>query len=558
MDSSSIQFQEFSLQSIRNLTLDLDQEFHFFVSPFRFPDIPSLIIELIIESTDINLIVNLTNLATSINNTFLSISNLSVQDTSENHVIPILSSRALPVNTFLPDKRNPSLSSYSLDLNNGIFSFTFDELVRVNSLNVTTLSLHDSMVSPQCNYTLSEGVVLSPNSNIVHFKLNITDFNEIKSLTCLATMQANTYISFGSTFIRDMNQNYINPILVSFALRSDSFTPDSTSPQLLSFSLNLNIGTLMLQFDETVNASSLLVSRLILSNTSFNIFEQQFVVLTGASFYVIDSTEIIIFLKSSHLDSLKLNRYFATHQNDTFLSIYTFSIWDMSSNYVTANTLLVDKLTPDTTSPKLTLWYPDMDRFTITLVFNEPIESDSIMANSISFQSELVFNTNTTDYFTLTGGSTSSPDGKMIIIDIKITDLNAIKGKPLLLSFINSSYITFTSFLCRDIWGNQVVEVSKNMSIVASIFIRDTVNPRLISWSLDMDRGIFNLTFSETMNISSVYFPGIGLQSTFNSSESYGIKLTGGSVLSQNHDILISIQLINDDLNHMKQLGIAR
>ena len=504
------------------------------------------------------MIFNLTNLATIINNTFLSISNLSTQDTSENYVIPILSSNALPVNTFLPDKRNPSLSSYSLDLNSGIFSFTFDELVRVSFLNVTTLSIHDSKVSSLCNYTLTEGLLLSPNSNIVYFKLNVFDVNKIKRLTCLATMRANTYITIGSTFIRDMNQNYVNPISVIFALRADLFIPDSTNPELLSFDLDLNIGTLLLQFDETVNASSLLVSKVILSNTSFNIFEQQFVVLTGAYVSPIDSTDIIITLKNSHLDSLKLNRNFATQNNDTFLSIYTYSILDMSSNSVTGTTVLVDKLTLDTTNPNLLLWYPDLDRSTITLIFDEPIDSDSIVVTSISLQSELIFNMNTTNYFTLTGGTTSSPDGKIIIIEISISDLDAIKAKPLLLSSINSSYITFTLLLCRDIGGNKIIEVSTNMSIIASIFIRDNVAPRLISWNLDMDSGIFNLTFDETVNVSSVYFPGIGLQATFNSSESYGIKLTGGSVLNQNHDIFISIQLTNDDLNRMKQLGIAR
>ena len=423
---------------------------------------------------------------------------------------------------------------------------------------MTSLSLHDSRLSSQCSFTLTEGFVLSPNSNVVLLKLGITDLNEIKRLTCLATMVTSTYISIDSTFIQDMNRNYINPISTSSALSADLFIYDSTNPQLLSFDLDLNIGNLFLQFDETVNASSLLFSRIILSNTSLNVFEQQFVVLTGASVYSIDSTDVVITLKISHLDSLKLNQNFATRRNNSFLSIYTYSILDMSSNSVTPISLQAAKLTPDTISPILILWYPDLDTSTITLIFNEPIDSNSMVFTAISFQSDIAFNLNSTEFFTLTGGATSSPDGKMIIMDISIADLNAIKSKPLLLSSINSSYITFTSSLCRDIGGNQVVEVSTNISIIASIFIRDNVAPRLYSWGLDMDSGLLNLTFDETVNVSSVYFPGIGLQATFNSSESFGIKLTGGSVISQNHDTIISLELLNDDLNRMKQLGIAR
>ena len=60
------------------------------------------------------------------------------------------------------------------------------------------------------------------------------------------------------------------------------------------------------------------------------------------------------------------------------------------------------------------------------------------------------------------------------------------------------------------------------------------------------------------MNFSSVIFSGIGLQSSFNSSESSGIKLTGGLVLNMNHDVVISIEILNSDLNLMKQFGIGR
>ena len=143
-------------------------------------------------------------------------------------------------------------------------------------------------------------------------------------------------------------------------------------------------------------------------------------------------------------------------------------------------------------------------------------------------------------------------------MNIPNTDLNSIKGLPLLLSSINDSFITITPSLCRDIAGNEVVEIARSFSLIASNFIRDNVKPRLMNWGLDMDTGILDLSFSETVNFSSVIFSGIGLQSSFNSSESSGIKLTGGLVLNMNHDVVISIEILNSDLNLMKQFGIGR
>lgn len=533
---------------------------HTFTHPFLNSNNLSSIIELLIDVTDANFIKNLTNLATSKNTTFLVIGNLSIQDASGNSVIPIMSSDALPVQQFIHDSHRPSLISYSFNLDNGIISFIFDETIRVTSFNVTELSIQaDVTLHDLCNYHFSTATLFVPDLNSVDFMITHPDLNKIKSLPCLATMLSNTYLSIGSRFIQDMNNNYIYPISNSSALRADIFTSDTSNPQLITFDLNLNSAILTLHFDETVNVSSLSLSRLILSNST-NIFQFPFLVLSGGSFETPDSPSVSITLTSYQLDTLKVNKYFATHNNNTFLSIFTTTIRDMSTppNTVVPDSLQVRVLTLDYSRPRLVMWYPDFDRFSVLLYFSEPIDSSSIVATSISFQSQRVFNINTTANLTLSGGNTSSSDGKLIIVNIPNTDLNSIKGLPLLLSSINDSFITITPSLCRDIAGNEVVEIARSFSLIASNFIRDNVKPRLMNWGLDMDTGILDLSFSETVNFSSVIFSGIGLQSSFNSSESSGIKLTGGLVLNMNHDVVISIEILNSDLNLMKQFGIGR
>lgn len=74
-----------------------------------------------------------------------------------------------------------------------------------------------------------------------------------------------------------------------------------------------------------------------------------------------------------------------------------------------------------------------------------------------------------------------------------------------------------------------------------------------------MDHGVIAFTFTETMNASSIFFPGFILQNQFNYSDPGGelFMLTGGTVLSGNVPI-ISIQIAREDLNEIKRLGIAR
>ena len=548
------------LQNIRDVNLPVEISSHAFIHPFLNSNNRSTIIELLIDVRDANLLKNLTNLATFINNTFLVISNFSIQDVFGNSVIPILSLSALPVQQLIQDSRRPSLISYSFDLDNGIISFIFDETVQVTSFNVTEFSIQAGVTLHNlCNYSFSTGTLFVSDLHSVDFTIHLADLNMIKALPCLATMLSNTYLTIGSRFIQDMNNNYIYPISNSSALRADIFILDNSNPQLTFFDLDLNSAILTLRFDETVNLSSLLLSRLILSNST-NIFQYPFIVLSGGYFDTSDSPSVSVILTSNQLDNLKINKYLATHKNNTFLSIFTTTIRDMSMppNTVIPNSLQVRVLTLDFSRPKLVMWYPDFDRYNVLLYFSEPIDSNSIVATSISFQSQRVFNINTTANLTLSGGNTSSSDGKLIIVNIPITDLNSIKGLPLLLSSVNNSFITITSSLCQDIAGNEVVEIASSFSLIASNFIRDNVKPRLVSWGLDMNTGILDLTFSETVNFSSVNFSGIGLQSSFNSSESSAIQLTGGSVLNTNHGILISIEILDTDLNIMKQLGIGR
>ena len=495
------------------------------------------------------------------NNTYLSLSNFSIFDIEGNPAVPILPSNTLQVTVFTPDLIPPSLSAFSLDLDDGKLVLTFDETMNVSSFNITQLYLQGiSVDSSNCSLSLTEGTILSPNSPIVIIKLSNYDLNLVKRMICLATQLNDSYIFIGTSSIQDMNMNFLAQISRLNAFRAESYVLDTTRPQLTSFDLDLNEGSLFLHFDETINTSTLILHRFVLSNSSTDFLSQQFVVLTGSSLNQFNSPDILIYLNEISLNFLKTMRDFATVNNNTFLSIFSQAGFDLASpqNEILPITLQVNVLITDTNRPRLVLWYPDIDKSTFTLVFNEPIKAESVLSYLITVQSQSYFVSNSTDHYLLSGGSTSSQDGKIIIINVLKSDLDAIKRIPMLLSSINNSFISFPSSMCVDIAGNQVLEINRTQATAATLYISDIKGPRINDWSLDMDSGIISLTFSEPVNISSIMFPGIGLQSTFNSSQSAGIRLRDGIVLNQDHDTVVYIQISRDDLNLMKQLGIGR
>ena len=86
----------------------------------------------------------------------------------------------------------------------------------------------------------------SPDSTVVVINLGPDDLNSLKRQTGLATAVNNTYLSYPSEVIRDMNANLVVPVSQFEAVRTDIFYPDLISPELVRFDLNLTSEVLLL------------------------------------------------------------------------------------------------------------------------------------------------------------------------------------------------------------------------------------------------------------------------------------------------------------------------
>ena len=99
--------------------------------------------------------------------------------------------------------------------------------------------------------------------------LSSPDLNEIKQQTGFCTFVGNCYISINSTFILDTNNNSNLYIGFNDALRVQSLIPDSTSPILLFWDIDLDSGNVTFTFDETVQYRELSFTAITISAYSF-------------------------------------------------------------------------------------------------------------------------------------------------------------------------------------------------------------------------------------------------------------------------------------------------
>ena len=95
------------------------------------------------------------------------------------------------------------------------------------------------------------------NSTILSLLLALDDLHDLKLETELATSPDNTYLQLLPQTVHDMAlvPNYVQPSITPVA--PEDYEEDRVNPNLLSFTVDMDLGQLTLNFDEPVNVSSL-------------------------------------------------------------------------------------------------------------------------------------------------------------------------------------------------------------------------------------------------------------------------------------------------------------
>jgi len=80
-----------------------------------------------VKTLDLNEVKRLTQLATSRLDTFISITSETIRDTKNNSVVPMPTTNALQITSYIADATSPQLVRFDLDLNTNVLTLTFDE-----------------------------------------------------------------------------------------------------------------------------------------------------------------------------------------------------------------------------------------------------------------------------------------------------------------------------------------------------------------------------------------------------------------------------------------------
>ena len=223
---NTVNLIHFSLHSLSNRQL--------YLSGGTVSSVNSPIFSFTLRTNDIYLLQQDQDFATNLTNVYFSFSEYFLSDMNDNPIVPVNSSNRMRFSAFISDTVPPTLISFSLNLNNGELFLNFSETVRGSTIQLCDIVLKNL----NHRFAISNfSVITILNSPIIVIKLSTVDLNSIKSSLTDAT---SFFIFMIQCPVRDMAQNLFIPLEEENALISTSIFTDITSPQLLSFILNLN------------------------------------------------------------------------------------------------------------------------------------------------------------------------------------------------------------------------------------------------------------------------------------------------------------------------------
>ena len=465
-------------------------------------------------------------------------------------------SEAIRVTDYYPDITPPTNIRFTvLDINSGYLQIAAEEPLS-NEVVVENISLQSMRDNDMIKHRLSGGIVSyldTDDRREIRIYLLDPDFQAIKLITQLGSLITNSFISIENGTLQDVSNNLVSAVPSSSALPLESFIADTTSPELTSFDLDLDSGVIHATFNDIVDSETLMATRLSVVG-SMNPTENDTYTLTGGYTNSSNGFNIDIQIIPYDLNAIKSNTLIATMKNDTFVSISAELIEDLANLSVQRTTLMVEDYFPDETNPQVNGFELNVNDGTLIISFSEAIDPNSTDVTQIRIQSGIDHNSD--QFVELRGGEIETNDINTIFtILFDEDDLNFIKQQTELGTTENNTYLSITSLAAKDFSGNEINEISLTNAMPAEGHSIDTTAPTLVHFDFDLDSGILLLTFSETVQGSSLMSDRLILQSANDSIPDEVHTLSFTNSHSNENSIIVSLTTPEDDLNTIKSFA---
>eukprot|EP00035_Acanthoeca_spectabilis_P010255 m.181613 g.181613 ORF g.181613 m.181613 type:complete len:4114 (+) comp14966_c0_seq9:327-12668(+) len=473
-----------------------------------------------------------------------------VTDQAGNDNVPVVDSQ---VSGYTRDSTAANVTAFSVNMNTGVVTLTFSETVNVSAISVPgNVRLQSRSDGATGTRVVLSGEILNSSrfdSPILPIGLLDVDLDALKLDLALAISSASTFLSAEPALITDQHGIFIRGVPLNAGLGGPTFVPDTTNPQFVSFTVDMDAAFIELSFDEPIQGAQLQALSL---TAKPNATATGIVLNVTARHSTTNSRLLRVNLTTLDRDNMARTSQFFNSAQNSVLSVTGGAVVDLAGLDVLAATRVATAFVADSTAPRLVGFNLSVDiGGSLRLEFDEVMSAQSILGTSIILQG-----TSTNDgvhTHRLTAGSSSQLLNDTIIqLDFSKADADAVKT----LEYCTNASNCFLSMDsgATDVSGNQLVAVSTTAALAVATFTPDTRLPVLVDVPLvDVNSGLMSLSFNEPvlprlLNGSALILraadPTLGFQDT-------QIRMTGGTSLSPTGDT-VTLNFTRVDLNALK------
>ena len=516
-------------------------------------------ITVLLSDNDVNALQSRPDIAGFITSTYLVMASDTARDLSyrQNQVQAIASSNALRASMFESDRAPPQIRGFDLDLDSNTLMITFTEPVRVDSLNLDRLVV-SSARSGGVTYNITGGTLQAISlaaSSLIPFTLTDLDLTFLEVSADIATGVGDSFLSSEADLAEDTNGLTSIVLSLSEAVQVSVFIEDTSPPNMVGFSLDMDAGEAVITFDDVILGNTFDISALTFQNAAFRVpLVWHTLSRASSTSSVADGLEVTVDIGSSDLNRLKQIRNLTTGVDDSYLTVTATVANDVNGVDVIAvtdgNAIQVNRYTRDRNRPLLIEWTLDLNVGQAILTFSETVDIHTLEPMQIT----VLASQNSADIYTLTGYENLVPPDAdyRFAIQLNTADANAIKARLTLGTGLSSSYLSITRSAVMDTSGNDVVEISSQNALRASSFVVDISSPVLQSFTLDFNAMLLRLSFDETVNAASLDVTALSFVNRATASDAT-YQLTD-STISTIDSAVIDVMLSPRDLNAIKAI----
>jgi len=148
-----------------------------------------------------------------------------------------------------------------------------------------------------------------------------------------------------------------------------------------------------------------------------------------------------------------------------------------------------------------------------------------------------------------------------LTLTLSLTDSAALKLSPNFATSLTRTFLSFVPYTAEDMAGNQLPAISTTAARQFDVLVVDTVDPTLDAFKFDLtatEGTLLTLIFSEPVKTDMMNLTALTIQSRFASRDGVRYRITGGSILSSEYNV-VTVLLLTSDVTAMKLIpGLIR